>query len=137
MLFLEWDEAQRPEGGKLLLRSCSGPLSISHKEPAGVAFQNAILRKAGLLGEKDAQNRQHLPSMEALQSLQKLYRRIVSDTIAIKLSLILICHALSPMSGPPKGSSDDGQSEVSDSTDPASPMSRTASAADLDQPPPG
>ena len=51
MRLLEWDEALRPEGGKLLLRPCAGPLSISYKEPAGVAFQNAILRQQGLLGE--------------------------------------------------------------------------------------
>lgn len=51
MRYLQWDEALRPDGGKVQLCAVAGPVSIGHKEAAGVAFQNAILRLAGLLGE--------------------------------------------------------------------------------------
>lgn len=43
------DESLRPKGGKEVVASLAGPVSIAYKEPAGYAFQQVILRQQGLL----------------------------------------------------------------------------------------
>jgi hypothetical protein len=50
-LLIGFDERLRPENGHQLLHMVAGPISISYKEPAGIAFQTAVLKQQGLLGE--------------------------------------------------------------------------------------
>lgn len=48
---LAYDALLVPEAGYEVLCSVAGPLSISHKEPAGHKFHSAILKQSGLLSE--------------------------------------------------------------------------------------
>ena len=55
MKFIEWDATLcPPEGKALILCRCAGPVSVGHKEPAGISFQNAVLTQKGLIGERCA-----------------------------------------------------------------------------------
>lgn len=51
LLRLEYDPELVPEGGREIKHLCAGPLSVGHKEAAGIAFQTAVLRQSGFLSE--------------------------------------------------------------------------------------
>ena len=62
MKYISWDAALcPPEGTALIICMCAGPVSVGHKEPAGISFQRAILTQKGLLSKWtssiDARNR--------------------------------------------------------------------------------
>ena len=52
MKYISWDAALcPPEGTALIICMCAGPVSVGHKEPAGISFQRAILTQKGLLSK--------------------------------------------------------------------------------------